>query len=281
MAIILTKKEVNDFEKKLRAEERGAQTVEKYVKCITVYAEFLKGRVANKSTAIEWKKALIDKGFAPQTINGYLAAVNKFFSFKNHSDWRIKYLVVSKKLFREDNRDLTRKEYLKIIEALKKNPKTQKLLLLVQTICSTGIRVSELKYITLENAIKGTAEISLKGKIRTILLPAALSKQLIAYAKEKNITSGEIFITRNKNPMDRRHIWRELKKASKYAGIETSKVYPHNLRHLFAKTFYDKCHDLVRLSDVLGHSSIDTTRIYLISTGKEHRTTLDKLSLVS
>ena len=145
MAIILTKKEVNDFEKKLRAEERGAHTVEKYVKCITGYAEFLKGRVANKNTAIEWKKALIDKGFAPQTVNGYLAAVNKFFSFKNHSDWRIKYLVVSKKLFREDNRDLTRKEYLKILEALKKNPKTQKLLLLVQTICSTGIRVSELK----------------------------------------------------------------------------------------------------------------------------------------
>lgn len=279
MAIFLTQKELTSFEKKLKAEERGIKTVEKYVNNISAFSEFLNGRAADKDTAIEWKKYLIKKRFAPSTINGYLAAINKFFIYKNRFAWKVKYLVVQRQLFRDENKDLTRREYAKIINTLKGNPKTKKLLLLIETICSTGIRVSELRFITIENILRGKADITLKGKIRTVLFPISLSKQLLEYAKDNKITHGYIFITREQNPMNRRHVWRELKKASKFAGIEEQKVYPHNLRHLFAKTFYEQCHDLIRLSDVLGHSNIDTTRIYLISTGKEHRTILDRLNL--
>ena len=219
-------------------------------------------------------------GCQPATINGKLAALNKFFAFLGWIDCQVKYLKVQRRMFRSSGRELSRKDYTCLVETARELGR-ERLALLIETICATGIRVSEVRYITVEAAQKGQTEIALKGKLRTILLPGKLCRKLIKYARKRKIAAGEIFLTRSGKGLSRRQIWAEMKALCAKAGVERSKVFPHNLRHLFARSFYRACRDVVKLADVLGHSNIETTRIYLISTGAEHARQLERLGLVS
>ena len=194
-------------------------------------------------------------------------------------DLRVRPLRLQRKLFRDESRDLSKAEYDRLVSTAERLGR-ERLALLLETICATGIRVSEVRYVTVEAAERGKAEISLKGKIRTILLPGKLCRKLLKYARKNKTASGEIFLTRNGTGLSRRQIWAEMKALCAEAGVEAGKVFPHNLRHLFARTFYHVCRDVAKLADVLGHSSIETTRIYLISTGAEHARTLERLGLV-
>ena len=219
-------------------------------------------------------------GCQPATINGKLAALNKFFAFLGWIDCQVKYLKVQRRMFRSSGRELSRKDYTCLVETARALGR-ERLALLIETICATGIRVSEVRYITVEAAQKGQTEIALKGKLRTILLPGKLCRKLIKYARKRKIAAGEIFLTRSGKGLSRRQIWAEMKALCAKAGVERSKVFPHNLRHLFARSFYRACRDVVKLADVLGHSNIETTRIYLISTGAEHARQLERLGLVT
>ena len=230
--------------------------------------------------AAEWRDHLLSKDYAPVTINSMLAALNGLFHFLGWDECRAKFLKVQRRLFRDAGRELTRQEYERLLAAARARGQ-ERLALLMEAICATGIRVSEVRYITVEAAQRGRTEISLKGKIRTILLPGKLCRKLLKYARKHTTVSGEIFLTRNGTSLSRRQIWTELKRLCKSAGVESAKVFPHNLRHLFATIFYRACKDIVRLADVLGHSSIETTRIYLVTSGAEHARQLERLGLVS
>ena len=276
----VTEKQIAGYSRYLRAEERSAGTVEKYLRDVRAFARWLDGRPVSRERAAGWKAHLLDTGYAPATINSMLAALNGLFRFLGWDECRVKFLKVQRRLFRDTARELTRAEYARLLDAARAQGR-ERLALLMEAICATGIRVSEVQYITVEAARHGRAEISLKGKIRTILLPAKLCRKLLQYAKKQKTVSGEIFLTGNGNSLSRRQIWAELKRLCKYAGVEASKVFPHNLRHLFATTFYKACKDIARLADVLGHSSIETTRIYLLTSGAEHARQLNRLGLIS
>ena len=264
----------------LRAEERSPGTVEKYLRDVRAFARWLGGRPVTKELAAGWKEHLLEQGYAPVTINAMLTALNRFFAFAGWDACRVKFLKIQRRLFRDDSRELTRPEYDRLLAAAREQGR-ERLALLLETICATGIRVSEVRYVTVETARTGRAEIALKGKIRTILLPGKLCRKLLKYARRQKIASGEIFLTRSGRGLSRKQIWAEMKSLCAKAGVAPTKVFPHNLRHLFARTFYRVCRDVARLADVLGHSSIETTRIYLISTGTEHAAALERLGLVS
>ena len=274
-----TKKEIRQFSDALAEEERSAGTIEKYVRDVRRFAVWLDGEEASRERTAAGRDGLLERGYAPVTINSMVAAVNQFFTFLGWEDCKVKALKIQRKLFRDDRRELTREEYQRLLDAAHGLGR-ERLALLLETICATGIRVSEVKYITVEAAHAGRAEISLKGKLRTILLPGKLCRKLKKYARQQKNASGEIFLTRSGKSLSRRQIWAEMKRLCKAAGVAPSKVFPHNLRHLFARTFYRVCRDVVKLADVLGHSSLETTRIYLISTGSEHANILRKMHLV-
>jgi len=277
---ILSACRVTAYGRRLCAEDRAAGTVKKYLREIHAFAAWLNGRSVTRETVAEWKNHLLDAGRAPSTVNGSLAALNGLFRFLGWNECHAEFLKIQRRLFREPGRNLTRCDYRQLTATAQEMGK-DRLSLLMETICATGVRVSEVQYITVEAALRGRAEISLKRKIRTILLPAKLCRKLLKYAKKNKTASGKIFLTRNGKALSRRQIWAEIKALCKYAGVEPSKVFPHNLRHLFATTFYGACKDIARLADVLGHSSIETTRIYLLTSGAEHQKELDRLGLVS
>ena len=268
------------FRQWLLEEEREPATIEKYLREVRAFAAWLGGAPVTKEGATAWKACLTASGFQSGTVNGKLSALNKFFTFLGWPDCRVKYLKIQRRVFRSSERELSREEYARLLETARVLGR-ERLALLIETICATGIRVSELKYITVESVRNGRTEISLKGKIRTILIPGKLCRKLLKYARKRKIASGEIFLTRSGKNLSRRQIWTEMKALCARAGVERTKVFPHNLRHLFARTFYRACRDVVKLADVLGHSSIETTRIYLISTGAEHARQLERLGLVS
>ena len=276
----MSEKSIDAFTVYLKNEERAPGTVEKYLRDVRAFAMWLDGRDVTKELAAEWKEYLLAEHYEPITINSMLAAVNAFFRFAGWEECRVKFLKIQRRMFRDSKRELTRIEYDCLLVTARALGK-ERLALLMETICATGIRVSEVRYITVEAAQSGRTEISLKGKIRTIILPAKLCRKLLKYAKHKKIASGEIFLTGSGRSLSRRQIWAEMKRLCQKAGVEPSKVFPHNLRHLFATAFYRACKDIVRLADVLGHSSIETTRIYLLTTGIEHQKQLDRLGLVS
>ena len=280
MLKIITNEQLQEFKEYLKNEEKESSTIAKYLHNVQVFVGWLGEKEITKEKLTGYKEYLIEKKYNPKTINGILSAINKFLTFVGQSELKVKYLRIQRQLFRHSNKELTQAEYLKLINKAQELGK-ERLSLLMQTICATGIRVSELKYITVEAVKVGKAEISLKGKIRTILLTGKLCKKLLKYAKHKKITSGEIFITRSGMGLGRKQIWAEMKALCKKSGVAAGKVFPHNLRHLFARAFYKVCKDVAKLADVLGHSSIETTRIYLISTGAEHLQTLNKLQLLS
>ena len=264
----ITGEQLQAFRQRLVWEEKSPATIEKYLRDAADFTAWLDGRAASKAAAGAWKAALLEAKLAPATINVKLAAVNRFLVFLGWPAFRVKPLRIQRRLFRDDSRELTRPEYLRLLETARTQGRER--LALLETICGTGIRVSEVRYVTVEAVYRGRAEISLKGKIRTILLPGKLCRKLLKYARKQKIASGEIFLTRNEKGISRRQIWAEMKALCDKAGVAPSKVFPHNLRHLFARTFYRVCRDVAKLADVLGHSSIETTRIYLISTGTEH-----------
>ena len=275
----VTKEKIRQFSDALAEEERSAGTIEKYVRDVRRFAAWLDGEEASRERTAAWRDGLLERGYAPVTINSMVAAVNQFFAVLGWEECKVKALKIQRKLFRDDRRELTREEYQRLLDAAHGLGR-ERLALLLETICATGIRVSEVKYITVEAAHAGRAEISLKGKLRTILLPGKLCRKLKKYARQQKNASGEIFLTRSGKSLSRRQIWAEMKRLCKAAGVAPSKVFPHNLRHLFARTFYKVCRDVVKLADVLGHSSVETTRIYLISTGAEHANILRKMRLV-
>ena len=275
----ITEESLGAFADFLRREERSKSTVEKYSREISLFLQWLDGRSIDQEQVIQWKHHLMEMDYTPSTINGMLVALNRFLVFIGHPECKVATLKLQRRLFREEKRDLTKEEYVWLIDTARAKGK-ERLALLMETICATGIRVSEVQYITLEAAQQGRTEISLKGKIRTILLPGKLCRKLLKYAKKQKAVSGEIFLTRNGTGLSRKQIWAEMKAICKLAGVAASKVFPHNLRHLFAKTFYRVTHDVAKLADLLGHSSIETTRIYLISSGTEHERLLNSLQLV-
>ena len=275
----LTQREFNQFEDYLRHDEREESTIEAYLRSLTRFAEWADGRAVTKELAMEWKAALSEAGYRPISVNAMLAAVNKFFTCMGREDCKVKYLKLQRQMFRKSEKYLSKEEYQRLVQAAHEKGDLR-MELILETICATGIRVGELKYITVEAVRAGVAEIALKGKIRTILLPHRLCRKLQKYAKQQKIASGKIFLTQDGLPVSRQSIWTRMKALCEAAGVERSKVFPHNLRSLFARSFYGSCHDVVRLADVLGHSSIETTRIYLMSTGKEYLRQLDKLGLV-
>lgn len=276
----ITIEQINDFARYLRLEERSEGTIENYLRHVRAFAVWLDGGDVTKEAAAAWKAHLVSTDYAPATINSMLASLNNLFCFLGREDCRVKFLKIQRRLFRDTSRELTRPEYERLLQTARTQGR-ERLALLMETICATGIRVSEVRYITAEAAQLGRAEIALKGKIRTILLPAKLCRKLLKYARKQKTVSGEIFLTRNGKSLSRRQIWAELKRLCKYAGVEPTKVFPHNFRHLFATTFYKSCKDIARLADLLGHSSIETTRIYLVTSGTEHARQLDRLGLVS
>ena len=275
----LTEREFDQFEDYLRHDEREESTIEAYLRSLTRFAEWADGRAVTKELAMEWKTALSESGYRPISVNAMLAAVNKFFTCMGREDCKVKYLKLQRQMFRKSEKDLSKEEYQRLVQAAHEKGDLR-MELILETICATGIRVGELKYITVEAVRAGVAEIALKGKIRTILLPHRLCRKLQKYAKKQKNASGKIFLTQDGLPVSRQYVWTRMKALCEPAGVERTKVFPHNLRSLFARSFYGSCHDVVRLADVLGHSSIETTRIYLMSTGKEYLRQLDKLGLV-
>ncbi len=278
MGTVITKESKENFKSWLYNEERSEGTVAKYMRDIERLSEWLDGRGITKESLIKWKEHLIDTGYKPETINSMIAVANTYCRFAD-LNIKVKFLRIQKKMFRDKNKELTKDEYRKLIRSAEEKGNTR-LALLIETIGATGIRVSEVQYITVETVKMMHTQVFLKGKIRDIFLPEILCRKLLKYATTQKIASGEIFITRSGRGMSREQIWTEMKVICKVAEIEPCKVFPHNLRHLFARTFYQSTHDVANLADLLGHSSIETTRIYLLSTGTEHRQQLEALGLV-
>lgn len=275
---IITKKSIMEFRSYLISEEKSASTLEKYIRDICSFAEWANEKALTKEMVLEYKQLLISK-YAPASVNSMLSSINSFFSYKEWYDLRVKALKIQKQLFSDKEKELTKEEYTKLLKAAEKTSNIQ-LNLLMQTICCTGIRVSELQSITVEAVKNRQAIVNNKGKMRIIIIPDVLCKMLMKYIKEKNIKSGAIFITKTGKPLNRSNIWRLMKKLCETAGVSRDKVFPHNLRHLFARTHYSMQKDIVRLADVLGHSSINTTRIYTMETGEIHRQQIQKLGLL-
>lgn len=280
MGYELTNEQICTYALYLQQEERSNGTIEKYLRDIRNFENWLSGREVSKEVVLEWKRSLMDREYAPVTVNSMLSALNGFLRFMGWEECRVKFLHIQRRIFREQSRDLSREEYQRLVDTAVERGQTR-LALLMEAICAKGIRVSEVRYLTVEAARAGRTDISLKGKIRTILIPGKLARKLEKYARKQKIASGEIFLTKGGRSISRRQIWAEMKALCRAAGVEASKVFPHNLRHLFASTFYRACKDIVKLADVLGHSSIETTRIYLITPGDEHARQLDRLGLVS
>ena len=268
------------FKQYLLEEERGEGTIEKYLRDVNAFLAWLGEQEISKLLFAGWKEHLMEEGYKPVTVNSMIASVNAYLRFLGREDCKIRTLRLQRSTFRSAEKELTAEEFRKLVDTAH-DLKKERLALLLETIGGTGIRVSEVKYITVKAAQNGRTEISLKGKIRTIMLPGKLCRKLLKYAKKNKIASGEIFLTRSGKGMDRKQIWAEMKRLCTQAGICATKVFPHNLRHLFARAFFKAYKNVVQLADVLGHSSIETTRIYLISTGAEHARQIEQLRLIS
>ena len=276
----LSAAQIAAYAQALREEERAPATVEKYLRDVRAFAAFVGGGAVTRERAAGWREHLLSGGLTPATVNAKLSALNGLFRFLGWEECRVKFLRVQRRVFRDRERELTREEYRRLVEAAQSGGR-ERLELLMEAICSTGIRVSEVRYLTVEAARSGRAEVRLKGKIRSILLPRKLCRKLLKFAGKQKTASGAIFRAGDGRPLSRHRIWREMKALCGRAGVAETKVFPHNLRHPFAALFYRATRDIVKLADVLGHSSVETTRIYLMSNGQEHVRQLDRLGLVS
>lgn len=262
----------------LKNEERSNNTMMKYLRDLRAFLSFGGDAEITKATVLEWKEKLIQE-YAPTSVNSMLAAVNGFFDWMDIPQLKVKPMKIQREIFAKPEKELTRQEYDRLVRTAQ-STNNERLALLLQTICATGIRVSELCCITLQAVQTGRASADCKGKSRTVFLPKELCRSLLRYCREQHIKSGAVFCSAGGAPLDRSNIWRDMKKLCKSAGVEQSKVFPHNLRHLFARTYYSIEKDISRLADLLGHSSITTTRIYMMETGSEHLKQLERMGLV-
>ena len=274
---IINQRQIQQFSQYLAQEEKSAATVEKYLRDVQSFHRFADGRPVNKELVIAYKKQCMEQGYAVRSINSMLDSINSFLGFLGWLDCKVKSIRLQRQVYSTEEKELTKEEYLRLLEASRGK---EQLNLVLQTICGTGIRVSELRYFTLETVRTGTVTVNCKSKTRTILVPGKLRKLLLDFAKRNSISGGVIFRGKNGQPLDRSSIWRQMKQLCRQARVSASKVFPHNLRKLFARTFYGIEKDIAKLADILGHSSINTTRIYIMTTGAEHRLKIDRLGLV-
>ena len=276
---ILTENQITAFAVYLKNEEKSDNTIDKYIRDVRVFSAYIGKAEITKETVIAYKNKLISDNYAVRSINSMVASLNGLFSFLGWADLKVKSIKLQRQIYCPEEKELTKAEYMRLVNTAKQKG-NERLNLLIQTICGTGIRVSELQYITVEAVKCAEAVVSLKGKTRSVFIVKELQKKLLRYATEQKITTGAIFITRNGKPMSRTNIWREMKNLCEQAGVNPNKVFPHNLRHLFARTFYGIEKDIAKLADILGHSSINTTRIYIITTGNEHRKRMENMRLI-
>lgn len=276
---ILTNEALERFEKHMREEEKSENTVEKYLRDIRAFIAYSNASEVTKEIVIAYKNKLTAENYAVRSINSMLASLNSLFSFLGWHECKVKSIKLQRQIYCPEEKELTKAEYTRLVNAAKKKG-NERLNLILQTICGTGIRVGELRFITLEAVKCGVATVSLKGKTRSVFIVKELQKKLRRYAAEQGIRSGCIFVTRTGKPMSRTNIWREMKNLCREAEVSPSKVFPHNLRHLFARVFYGVEKDIAKLADVLGHSSINTTRIYIVTTGNEHRRRMENMRLI-
>ena len=274
----ITENSTRSFDDYLIGEEKAQATINKYLHDVNAFRTWLKDNELCKPTVLAYKAYLCEH-YAPASVNATLSSLNSFFNFMEWYDLRVKNLKIQKQVFASTDKELTKSEYNRLLQAAKQN-KNERLFLLIQTICSTGIRVSEVRYVTVEAISRGTASITCKGKQRQVFLPKQLCQILKEYIKKQKIKSGAVFVTKSGTPLDRSNIWNDMKKLCKAAHVSENKVFPHNLRHLFARTHYSLRKDIVRLADILGHSSVNTTRIYTMETGETHRKQIQMLGLL-
>ena len=274
----ITRELIEKFKHYLIEEEKSSATLEKYKRDVTVFFTWLAGTELDKLTVLRYKEHLT-MNYAPASVNSVLSSLNSFFEYNEWHGLKVKMLKIQKQIFAEKNKELTKAEYERLLNAAK-DKKNERLYYLMQTICSSGIRVSELSAITIEAVKVRRATINCKGKMRVVILPKDLCKLLSEYAKGQKITSGPVFVTRTGKPLDRSTIWKMMKALCESAGVDREKVFPHNLRHLFARTYYSIQKDIVRLADILGHSSVNTTRIYTMETCDVHRRQIQRLGLL-
>ena len=275
---IVSTAQIAAFKALLVSEEKSAATTEKYIRDVKAFAEYMQNNEITKESVLAYKKH-IQQNYAVRSVNSMIASINGFFSFLCWYDLKVKALKIQRQVFCSEEKELTKPEYLRLCRAADEK-RSERLKLILQTICGTGIRVSELRYITVEAAKQGEAVVNCKAKTRVIFIVKELRKKLLRYAAEQNIKTGMIFITKAGKPINRTNIWREMKSLCKAANVNPQKVFPHNLRHLFARVFYGIEKDIVKLADILGHSSINTTRIYIVSTGAEHRRRMENMHLI-
>ncbi len=272
----ITQTHLTAFEEYLLREEKSAATVEKYLRDARAFVLYAEGKTLTKEMTVAYKRSLEDAGYKPRSINSMLASLNSFLEFIGAEGCKVKTVRIQKPTYLTEEKELTKDEYKRLLAAAKNK---EQLNLVIRTICATGIRVSELKYFTVEAVRNGEVSVKCKSKTRTILVPGDLGKLLLSYAKKHGITDGAVFVTRNGKPLDRSFIWAQMKGLCEAAGVNPSKVFPHNLRKLFARTFYGIEKDIAKLADILGHSSIETTRIYIMTTGSEHRRQIERMGL--
>lgn len=275
----VTEQSIATFAAYLESEEKSKNTIEKYIRDVQAFAVYLNGESVTKEAVISYKNKLLYENYATRSINSMIASLNSIFAFLGWVDCKVKSIKLQRQIYCPEEKELTKAEYIRLINTAKQKG-NDRLNLLIQTICGTGIRVSELQFITVEAAKCGEAIVSLKGKTRSVFIVRELQKKLLCYAAEQGIKRGMIFVTRTGKPISRTNIWREMKNLCEQANVNPDKVFPHNLRHLFARTFYGIEKDIAKLADILGHSSIDTTRMYIISTGTEHRQRLENMRLI-
>lgn len=269
---------LKSFRNHMKEEEKSDATMEKYIRDVKHFIEFAYGREITKALVIEYKDEL-GQNYAVSSANSMIAALNYFLKYCGLESCLVKQFRMQKQVYCSEEKELTREEYIRLVNAAR-SMKNKRLELLIQTICATGIRVSELKYITAEAVGSGRTIVTCKRKTRTVFIPGKLQKKLKHYCREREITSGAVFITGSGRPMNRCNIWREMKSLCSMASVSPDKVFPHNLRHLFARTFYSLEKDIAKLADILGHSSLNTTRIYIMETGKQHRLRIEKMQLI-
>ena len=273
----ITNKLMNDYAGFLRGEEKSGVTIEKYLRDLRSFRRYLGSGKLSKEETLGFKQQLIERRYAVASVNSMLSSVNAFLRYCGRQDCCVKSLRVQRRIYVPEERELTKEEYRRLLEASRGD---EQMNLLLQTICATGIRISELRYFTVEAIRYEELTVCCKNKTRTIFLPPQLRKALSRYAARRNIRSGPVFVTRSGNCLDRSNVWAKMKRLCAAANVASHKVYPHNLRKLFARTFYTREKDIALLADILGHGSIETTRIYIMSTGKEHRQKIEHLNLL-
>ncbi len=274
----ITNELIQKFKEYLIDEEKSVATLDKYIRDVSVFMVWCKNKELCKSLVLEYKQEIIKK-YAPASVNSIISSLNCFFAYNEWYGLKVKALKIQKQIFANKDKELTKAEYERLLKAAK-SKKNERLYYLMQTICSSGLRVSELRFITTDAVRCGQATINCKGKMRIVILPKQLCKMLKDYIKENNIKSGSVFVSKNGKPLDRSNIWSDMKKLCESAGVSKDKVFPHNLRHLFARTYYSLQKDVVRLADILGHSNVNTTRIYTMESGIVHRQQIQKLGLL-